>query len=170
MADGPATAAAIDLVAATPDDLQRLARGEPPYWAGGPVLPEAAAPPFVAERALQQAAQGVSRRWCSLFHVVRRHDRALVGGCGFKQAPQDGWVEVGYGIAPACRRQGFARQALQALLHKAFEAAEVQGVWAAINPDNGPSIRVVQALGFRPEGRFVDASGETLVRWLHPRG
>ena len=170
MADAAVAAPTIHLVAATPDDLQRLARGEALAWAHGPVLPDAVTPPFVAERALQQAVQGVPEAWCRPFHVVRRQDQALVGGCGFKQAPQAGWVEVGYGIAPACRRQGFARQAVQALLQRAFAAPEVQGVWAAIHPDNEPSTRVVQALGFTPEGRFVDASGETLVRWVHPRG
>jgi RimJ/RimL family protein N-acetyltransferase len=168
MADDAAPLPAVHLVAATPDDLQRMARGEPPAWRGGPVLPGALAPPFVAERSLRQAAQGVPEAWYCPFHIVRRQDQALVGGCGFKHAPQAGWVEIGYGIASACRNLGFARQAVQALLLRAFAAPDVQGVWAAVSADNLPSTRVVQALGFTPEGLFDDASGETLMRWAHP--
>jgi RimJ/RimL family protein N-acetyltransferase len=164
------SAAAIQLVAVSRDDLLRLAQGERPAWTAGPVMAGAVAPPFVAERSLQQAGQGVPWRWCSSFHVVRRQDQAIVGGCGFKAPPQAGWVEVGYGIAPACRNQGFARMALQSLVERAFQVDEVQGVWAAVSPDNAASTRVVQALGFRSEGLFVDESGEALVRWVRPRG
>lgn len=147
-------------------DLRRLARGEPPRCAAAPGPEGALPPPFVAQRSLRQHAAGVPWRWCSTFLVLRRADRAIVGGCGFKDAPRDGRVEIGYGIAAACRGRGHAQQAVRALLRRAFRSGEVEQVLAHVAPDNLPSTRVVQALGFRRGALLVDEQGETLVEWV----
>jgi RimJ/RimL family protein N-acetyltransferase len=161
--------ASVSLQAIRLGDLQRLARGETPAAADAPAYAGAWPPPFVAARSLRQHAEGVAWRWCSGFQVVRTGDRAVVGSCGFKHAPHGRTVELGYGIAPACRGQGFARQAVRAMLQRAFDGDEVDAVLAQVNPDNPPSTRVVQALGFRPAGSRVDVDGETLVQWLFQR-
>jgi RimJ/RimL family protein N-acetyltransferase len=159
----------VSLQAIRLDHLQCLARGETPAGDDGPALAVAWPPRFVAERSLRQHADGVPWRWCSGFLVLRTGDRAVVGSCGFKHPPCAGVVELGYGIAPACRRQGFARQAVQALLQRAFDGDQVDAVLAQVNPDNLASTRVVQALGFQPLGRRVDEDGETLVQWRMQR-
>jgi RimJ/RimL family protein N-acetyltransferase len=161
--------ASVSLQAIRLGDLQRLARGETPAAADAPAYAGAWPPPFVAARSLRQHAEGVAWRWCSGFQVVRTGDRAVVGSCGFKHPPCAGVVELGYGIAPACRRQGFARQAVQALLQRAFDGDQVDAVLAQVNPDNLASTRVVQSLGFQPLGRRVDEDGETLVQWRMQR-
>ena len=44
---------------------------------------------------------------------ISLHDHKIVGSCGFKGEPVAGRVDVGYGIAPACRGQGTAAAAVK---------------------------------------------------------
>ena len=110
----------VELLAIPLADLQCLARNEVPPHLGSTVIDGALPPAFVAARSLQQWLAGTSPRWCSSFYMLRRADLAIVGACGFKSPPQAGRVEIGYGVAAACRNQGVARQAVAALLLRAF--------------------------------------------------
>ena len=168
----------IELQAIPLADLQSLARNAVPPHLGSPVIDGALPPAFVAARSLQQWQAGTPQRWCSSFYMRRRADLAIVGSCGFKHPPQAGRVEIGYGVATACRNQGVARQAVAALLLRAFEDDEGDGadegpaaheVLAQVNPDNGPSTRVVRSLGFQHEGLATDADGELLAQWVFRR-
>jgi RimJ/RimL family protein N-acetyltransferase len=87
--------------------------------------------------------------------VERAGDGAVVGdlGAGFG-LPGERQVELGYRILPAHRRQGFAREAIAALITHLIDAHFIHrfvGVAASINR---PSIAVLRSLGFRREGRF----------------
>jgi ribosomal-protein-alanine N-acetyltransferase len=44
----------------------------------------------------------------------------LIGRLGFKGKPEHGAVEIGYGIVPAHRQQGYATEAGQVLIARAF--------------------------------------------------
>jgi len=171
----PPPAPAVELQPIPLADLQCLARNALPPHLGGTVIDGALPPAFVAARSLQQWQAGTPQRWCSSFYMRRQADRAVVGACGFKSPPQAGRVEIGYGVATACRNQGVARQAVAALLLRAFEddggdeGPAVHEVLAQVNPDNGPSTRVVRSLGFQHEGLATDADGELLVQWVFRR-
>jgi RimJ/RimL family protein N-acetyltransferase len=128
---------------------------------------EAALPPaFVAQRALGHLKIGKSPLWCSAYYITRDSDGLVVGSCGFKDEPSNFCVEIGYGISPDCRKQGFATAAVGALLELAFTAADVREVLAQINPKNEASIRVAKKLGFEPGNTIVDSDNETLVQWF----
>lgn len=143
------------------DDLHSLALNQTP--AGINALAGALPPAFVAARALGQLAAGKPAHWCSTFYVVDGAGN-VVGGCGFKDAPEGGEVEIGYAIAPACRQGGIGTSAVQQLLTIAATSA-VHTVVADIDPANLPSTRLVQKLGFTATGKFTDANGDELVRW-----
>jgi len=76
----------------------------------------------------------------------------LVGGGGFKGAPTDGVVEVGYGTRVAYRRKGFAAEAVEAHIRWALQHSNVQLVIAEIRADNKDSMSVLGKLGFRRAG------------------
>lgn len=126
-------------------------------------------PPFVAFRSLAQIAQGKSVYWCATFLVIRNADNTVVGGCGFKDEPIAGRVEIGYGIAPTCRRQGAASYAVAALLALAYAGGATE-VIAEVLPDNVASSEVVRRLGFINTGKRVDEEGETVVLWFASNG
>jgi [ribosomal protein S5]-alanine N-acetyltransferase len=81
--------------------------------------------------------------------AVDRHTRSLVGSVGFKGRPdENACVEIGYGIEPACRRKGYASEAVPALLDWAW-ASGVRRVVAECRPDNVASIRVLEKSGMQ---------------------
>jgi RimJ/RimL family protein N-acetyltransferase len=74
--------------------------------------------------------------------------------------------EVGYSLVQEARGQGYASEALQAVIDEAFVAGELDEVQACIVPENAASRRVLDRTGFREErllrsgavirGRHVD--------------
>lgn len=157
----------ISLRILTLDELRAIAQSRPLPVAAN-LAEDALAPPFVARRTLGQLEQGKSAAWCSTFHIVREADGQIVGGCGFKDEPAAGRVEIGYGVAPGCQRQGIATAAVQVLLDIAFASADVREVLAAVGADNAASTRVVQKLGFAHTGTVLE-DGDTVVQWLRHR-
>lgn len=88
-----------------------------------------------------------------------------VGGVGFLSAPDaDGVVEVGYGLAESARGQGYATEALSAVVGWAA-AHGVTAVEAMTAPDNEASHRVLERCGFERAGE-IDADEGRLLRWL----
>src|SRR5262245_3924364 len=81
----------------------------------------------------------------------------LIGNGGFAGAPSDdGTVELGYSIMESHQRQGFAPEAVRAMMTWAFTHAQVTRLIAHTLPDLRPSIRVLEKCGFR----FVGAGNE----------
>lgn len=156
------------LIIIPPEDLRVLSASAKPSTPGYTCAVDALPPHFVATRALEQMTAGVPACWCSTFYVIATANQHIVGSCGFKHAPMNGMVEIGYGISPDCRKQGAATSAVQALLQLAFEGG-AQQVMAQVNPENLASTRLVQKLGFVNTGNYVDAAQETLVRWKFNR-
>jgi len=131
---------------------------------------EGALPPsFVAVRALKLIADGKAAFWCNTFLIVRNRDRRIIGGCGFKDAPKDGRVEIGYGVAPGNRSQGAATAAVGLLLQLAFGNG-AREVLAEVTPDNLASAKVVRKLGFVSTGTRVDEEDQLVVQWVANSG
>lgn len=60
--------------------------------------------------------------------------------------------EIGYDIAPGHRRNGYAFEALSALLRLLQQELLLDMVTAGVLPENMPSIRLLEKLGFHREG------------------
>ncbi|MGH7707102.1 MAG: GNAT family N-acetyltransferase [Vulcanimicrobiaceae bacterium] len=89
--------------------------------------------------------------WWSWYAIhLGDDDRTLVAGIGFKGPPRDGSVEIGYGVVEEFRRRGLAREAGQTLIGWALSDLRVDSIVAQAHVDNGPSQRVLAALGFEP--------------------
>lgn len=63
---------------------------------------------------------------------------------------------VGYKIDTACRRQGFATEALDAAIKKVQREYYLHRIQATVLPDNTASIRLLEKLGFEKEGLIKD--------------
>ena len=64
-------------------------------------------------------------------------------------------VEIGYGVLPEHRRQGYATEAAEALI----ALARTQGIdhfVASVSPDNEPSLAIIRKLGFVRTGEHID--------------
>lgn len=84
-------------------------------------------------------------QWAAVFKVERR----IVGGLGFKGAPDDeGEVEIGYGFDPFFHNRGLATEAVEAMVQWALGQEMVRTVLAETANTNVASMRVLQKTGF----------------------
>jgi ribosomal-protein-alanine N-acetyltransferase len=92
-----------------------------------------------------------------LLHAgVSRETGAVVGKVGF-HAPPDatGAVEIGYRVGVEFRRQGFAQEMAVGLIRWAADKGATTCI-ASVRPDNTPSLRIVDRLGFVRTGEQMD--------------
>lgn len=82
------------------------------------------------------------------YQVRLRADGVAIGGIGFKGAPEDGAVEIGYGLVPSARGRGYATEAAGAMVRLAASLG-VTTVRADTDADNVASQRVLEKNGFR---------------------
>ncbi|MFJ9519653.1 GNAT family N-acetyltransferase [Kitasatospora sp. NPDC101801] len=102
-----------------------------------------------ARRFLNTCAESGDPQPFGAYEIRRREDGVVVGGLGFHGAPdRTGTVTIGYGLVPSVRGQGYATEAVRALL----ALARSRGV-AAVEGDtdlgNVGSQRVMTAVGMR---------------------
>ncbi len=121
---------------------------------------ETAAVHWVLERMAE--APGERRFFQYYFVLVEDGARTLVGVGGFKGAPVDGVVELGYEVLEQYRSRGFATEATAAMLAFAFAQDDVHTVAAQTLPHLAPSIGVLQRCGFHFAG---PGDGEGVIRF-----
>ncbi len=127
-------------------------------WAG---FPDALAP------ARDAAQRHDADPWGSQL-IFDQADGALVGFGGFKGAPTDGEVEIGYAIAPERQGRGLATAAVRVMIERA-RAAGVRVVVAHTLAEPNPSTSVLTRCGFARASALVDENlGSEVWRWeLH---
>jgi RimJ/RimL family protein N-acetyltransferase len=81
------------------------------------------------------------------YRITRLADGLAIGGIGFKGQPRGGCAEIGYGLAPSARGQGYASDAIVALLGIAADHGLCK-VLADTTPDNIASQRSLVRAGF----------------------
>lgn len=92
------------------------------------------------------------------FEIRRREDGVAIGGIGFHGGPDEhGAVEVGYGLAESARGQGYATEAVLAVLEHARAAGAVV-FRAETTADNRASQGVLRKAGLE----LVREDGESL--------
>jgi RimJ/RimL family protein N-acetyltransferase len=96
------------------------------------------------------AARGEQRPF-GYYRVTRLADGRAVGGVGFKGRPDGGSVEIGYGLVPSARGQGYAAEAVVALLAVAAGHG-LSKVLADTTVDNIASQRTLLRARFRLVG------------------
>lgn len=89
------------------------------------------------------------------FLIFRRGDNALVGGVTLSNIRYGASrsAVIGYWIGAPFLRRGLARAGIRAVLRHAFETMQLNRVEAACQPENEPSRRLLESIGFQREGR-----------------
>ena len=77
----------------------------------------------------------------------------LAGTVGFQHGDErNEKVELGYWLAPTWQRRGLTSRAVRLVLAAAFAHSAVHRVTAKVQPDNLPSIALLERVGFSFEG------------------
>ena len=126
--------------------LQGTADPERPWMAGYPMQGT-----LIAVEAFVRAIdKGSDPGAYGVYQLVRASDGVVIGDIGFHGPPDHGRsVTVGYGLAPGARGQGYATEALRAVVAWALEQPEVAWVEADTTHANLPSQRVMERAGMR---------------------
>lgn len=95
---------------------------------------------------------------------VLRGQKTIFGFCGLKYLPDLGAVDVGYRFLPEYWGRGFATEACAASIRFGFDTLELERIIAMVLPENTGSIRVLEKVGMRCEGR-VDYEGLQPLRF-----
>jgi RimJ/RimL family protein N-acetyltransferase len=107
-------------------------------------------------RSEQVERDPASAAWVTGVIWDERHQIA-VGRAGYHGPPdRSGMVEIGYAVDPAYRRRGYARAALEALLHRAAHEPLVNTVRVTISPGNAASYALASQYGFAEVGEQWD--------------
>lgn len=106
------------------------------------------------------------RQWYAVWDISLRNGERIGDLC-FKGLSAEGIAEIGYGLLPEYWGKGYATEAVGAAVEWASGQPGVKRIEAETEPDNVASQRVLEKVGFRPNG----AMGEEGPRftWKHPR-
>ncbi|MBO4866768.1 MAG: GNAT family N-acetyltransferase [Ruminococcus sp.] len=98
--------------------------------------------------------------WYAIW-MIELKDGTHIGELCFKGLSADGIAEIGYGISEEYQNNGYATEAVRAVLDWAFAHTEVNAIEAETDPDNTASKRVLEKCGFVLNGVI----GEEGPRW-----
>lgn len=118
-------------------------------------LKQTCRPPVL--RSLARAGRDRARRRQdanrSAFAVILRGTGTLIGHVTYFDLNfRNRSAEIGYLLAPAARRKGFAREAVALLLGYLFGGLGLNKVYAQTASSNVASTRMLEALGFQRDG------------------
>jgi RimJ/RimL family protein N-acetyltransferase len=103
------------------------------------------------------AQPGVPGEWLQ-FAVEAKETEELVGDCAMQVDGQEPYrAEIGFTLARKHQGKGFASEAVSRLLDYAFEDLGLHRVVAIADCRNKPSWRLLQRVGLRREGHFLQS-------------
>lgn len=109
---------------------------------------------FIAEMKAKQPATG--SEWYQ-FAVERKSSAGVIGDCAFHLLDGDPrQAEVGVTLARPHQRQGYAAEAVTRLLDYLFRDHGLHRVVARCDVDNLASARLLERVGMRREGHFIE--------------
>jgi RimJ/RimL family protein N-acetyltransferase len=116
---------------------------------------------FLSHRLEQIKLDPSVQRWLARAIALREPGRVMVGNVGFHGQPgvnapgHARALEIGYGILAEHRGQGYATEAVTALLQWA-RGEGIDHFVASAAPDNEPSLAIIHKLGFVRTGEHWD--------------
>lgn len=102
------------------------------------------------------------------FWTIATHDGAFVGECGFSDfhrelTPPIVVPEMGWALSPTAHGRGYASEALVAACAWGDANIDASTTACIIDPENAPSLRVAEKIGFREVLRTTYRSDPTVV-------
>lgn len=88
-----------------------------------------------------------------LFLVTVKESGLPAGICGLVKRDEFDDPDLGFAFLKRFRRLGYASESARAVLEHGFDELGIRRIIAMADPDNEPSIRLLQTLGFVYEGK-----------------
>jgi [ribosomal protein S5]-alanine N-acetyltransferase len=94
----------------------------------------------------------------SLYWVISTRNQPEFAGtiCLWNFVEQHAVAELGYELLPAFQGKGFMQEAIETILHFAFEKINLKRIEAFTDKENLRSINLLNKMGFKPERDRID--------------
>ena len=149
------------------EDVDRLflldSNPEVMKYVGQPVLTEPRQSQAVIEMIQAQYEKfGIGR-----FAVIEKELNLLIGWCGLKFIDYEinshqNFYEIGYRFLPEFWGKGYATESNKPFIDRAFNEMGVKKLFACAHEDNVGSHHVLQKLGFKIQGDFMEPDGRCI--------
>jgi RimJ/RimL family protein N-acetyltransferase len=117
---------------------------------------EPAARLFIAD--MQRSAPGQPGEWFQ-FAIERKGTGELIGDCALhRESKEPRQAEIGFTLARDYQGQGYASEAVGRMIDYAFRRFKLHRVFAVTDARNTASAKLLERLGFRREGHFIQNS------------
>jgi RimJ/RimL family protein N-acetyltransferase len=104
---------------------------------------------------MEATAPGTPGEWFQ-FAIELKQTGTLIGDCGLKTEVDGRQAEIGFTFSRAYQGRGFASEAVARLLDYAFGELDLHRVYAITDQENAPSVALLERLGLRREGEFME--------------
>jgi len=121
------------------------------YVGDGSLLPRSE-----VERWIEVCQHKYADRGYGTSAVFEKATGRFVGYCGVVRAPGNDFDELIYVFHVDAWGSGYATEAATAMIGHVFAHSSLDRIYATIDPDNAPSIKVAEKLGFRLVGLVKD--------------
>jgi len=86
--------------------------------------------------------------------AVCLHEGQMIGDIGIHFIDVD-QIEIGYTLSPEYQGNGYAFEAVKAVINCAFTEWKKHRITASVDPNNIQSIKLLKKFGFRKEAHFI---------------
>jgi len=90
--------------------------------------------------------------WLQL--AICLNEGQMIGDIGI-HFMDDYQIEIGYTLSPEYQGNGYAFEAVKAVINYAFSELNKHRITASVDPDNLRSIKLLERIGFRKEAHFI---------------
>ena len=91
------------------------------------------------------------------YAIVLSDSDEIVGDCAIKlRSPDPRIAEIGMTISPYFQKKGIAKEALRGVIDWLFGIKDVHRIEEITDAENEASIQLLESLGFRQEGYFIE--------------
>lgn len=91
------------------------------------------------------------------FAIALKESNRLIGDCALKFDPYDIRIaEIGITISHLEQQKGYAKEAFNGLLHYLFDILQIHRIEETVDVENTASIKLLESMGFRQEGHFIE--------------
>lgn len=100
------------------------------------------------------------------YSIIQSESNQIIGSCGYNSLDFENLkAEIGYDLGKEYWGNGFASEAIPALLDYAFNTLNLNRIEAKVEPENSNSIRLLEKLHFQFEGtlRKSEKSKDTFI-------
>jgi RimJ/RimL family protein N-acetyltransferase len=157
----------LQVVPASANDLEQLSHDRAAFERrhGLTVLEGYTEFPDALHRAREMLEDGsVDPEWWT--HLFIDESSRVIGLGGYAGAVNGaGVIEIGYGVAPEVRGQGYATRCVKQLIGKAFSNPDVREIIAHTLAVEDPSTRVLEKNGFSKVEELEDPQEGPIWRW-----